>query len=346
MLTVVSLNPAGKLSSVCSCPYHAACKHAVAVVLAYLDAVQTNQPVPIADADDERLHPAEEDEAEPPRATTAPATERYLASLSHAELRTLVQQLQADCPSAQEWIANRIELQTGNTAKLVAAARREIRKATAEPGWSNHWSHEREIPDYSRVHQRLEALLAAGHAEGVIHLGEELWKDSLQQVEMSNDEGETGMEIARCMAVVLRSVNECDWSGAEKLLWEIDLRLEDNYSILDGQPGPMNQPQRFTPSDWSAVADTLAQRLTQLPVAGGPDDFNRKYRRQQLMRQQLAALRHAGRAVAAHGRFTRIPTWPAQCRDADVSDAGRPAGRGTGPRGDRRESRRAVAGCR
>jgi len=304
--TVISRDAAGKLTSVCSCPYHAACKHAVAVVLAYLDAVQAGQPVPTADADDERLHSAEEDETEPASSTvTEPATDRYLASLSHADLLELVGQLQADCPGVSEWISNRRELQTGNTAKLVAAARREIRKASAEPGWSNHWSPERQIPDYSRVEQRLEALLAAGHAEEVLQLSEELWRAGRQQIEMSNDEGETGMEIARCMKVVLRALQACDWSGPEKLLWELDLRTEDGYGILDGVPGPMEQPQRFTATDWSAVADTMGERLKLTPQPGGGDDFQKKYRRQQLMRCQLTALQHAGRAGETTGVLER-----------------------------------------
>src|SRR3990172_7784279 len=45
----------GRLSSDCTCPYGATCKHAVAIVLEYLDCLQKNTKVPLADTDDERL---------------------------------------------------------------------------------------------------------------------------------------------------------------------------------------------------------------------------------------------------------------------------------------------------
>ena len=314
--TVVSLSAAGKLSSVCACPYHVACKHAVALVLVYLDAVQTGKPVSVAAADDERIHLAEQadENAEDAFAEvsqcngatgTEPATQQFLKSLSRAELLAFVQQLSVDFPDVRQRIADRIELQQGNATKLVAAARREIRQATAEPGWSNHWSHQREIPDYSRVQQRLEALLQSGHAAEVVSLGEELWSAGCRQVGMSDDEGETGMELARCMAVALRALDAADRCGAEKLLWQIDLRLEDNYGILDGLPGPTNHLPRFAPADWSTVANTLAQRLAQMPGPGAGDDYHHKYRRQQLMRCQLEALRQAGRDGEVTGILER-----------------------------------------
>ncbi|MEW6753131.1 MAG: SWIM zinc finger family protein [Candidatus Latescibacterota bacterium] len=46
---------AGSLTSACTCPYWAACKHAVAVVLQYLDQVKSGVPVPQAAGDDLRL---------------------------------------------------------------------------------------------------------------------------------------------------------------------------------------------------------------------------------------------------------------------------------------------------
>jgi len=53
--TVVSLPQKGKPDSVCTCPYGTACKHAVATILVYLEAVKARKSVPVAEADDERL---------------------------------------------------------------------------------------------------------------------------------------------------------------------------------------------------------------------------------------------------------------------------------------------------
>ena len=45
----------GKLSALCSCPYGGTCKHAVAVVLVYLDHLKQNQDVPTTTTNDRRL---------------------------------------------------------------------------------------------------------------------------------------------------------------------------------------------------------------------------------------------------------------------------------------------------
>ena len=52
--TKVSLDK-GVLSSICTCPYHSACKHAVAVILEYLECLENGRKVPKADKNDKRL---------------------------------------------------------------------------------------------------------------------------------------------------------------------------------------------------------------------------------------------------------------------------------------------------
>ncbi|MCK5523400.1 MAG: SWIM zinc finger family protein [Thiomargarita sp.] len=53
--TQVEINANGSLDSNCSCPYWATCKHAVAVVLEYLEHVKKGKNVPFTDSDDQRL---------------------------------------------------------------------------------------------------------------------------------------------------------------------------------------------------------------------------------------------------------------------------------------------------
>src|SRR3972149_12023540 len=52
--TKVSLDE-GELSSICTCPYHSACKHAVAVVLKYLECLENGGEVAKADKNDKSL---------------------------------------------------------------------------------------------------------------------------------------------------------------------------------------------------------------------------------------------------------------------------------------------------
>ena len=249
--TVVSLSKAGKLSSVCTCPYAIDCKHAVAMVLVYLDALQTKTPIPAAEKDDERFeHLADaqddddidvdddgEDDAgtaddlpkQPGKRKSVPnpdaAIRRYLEALAPAALLNFVKELANDFPDVRQRITDRSELQSGDVAKLLANTRREIASVSADPGWTRHWSGERHIPDYSRVQERLESLLVSGHADEVVALGDEILRRGIQQVEMSDDEGETGQEIADCIKIVFRALKASSKTGAERLLWEIDAHM-------------------------------------------------------------------------------------------------------------------------
>ncbi|WP_390573165.1 SWIM zinc finger family protein, partial [Staphylococcus pseudintermedius] len=49
-----------RLDSECSCPIGGTCKHCVAVVAEYLDAVAADRPVPVASEDDPRWAKLEE----------------------------------------------------------------------------------------------------------------------------------------------------------------------------------------------------------------------------------------------------------------------------------------------
>ncbi len=323
--TVVTIGKGGKLSSVCTCPYAVACKHAVAVVLTYLDTIQAQTPVPAVEKNDERLKRLtgaeddddldgdgwnEDDDADSEdvsrkrpgksgrSADPDSAMRRFLEGLTPTALLDLVRELANDFPDVRQWIDDRVELQSGDVAKLLANTRREIANVSADPGWTRHWSNERHIPNYSRVQERLESLLASGHADEVVALGDEILRRGIQQVEMSDDEGETGQEIAGCMEIVLRALKTSSKSVPERLLWEIDARILDDYGILDGIEGSFAERSSGTPADWAAVADELARRLQAMPVTAAKrdaDGSHRDYRRQGVMRWLLDALKRAGR---------------------------------------------------
>jgi len=304
--TLVSRSAKGKLSSTCSCPYGEACKHAVAVILVYLDAEKNKQKTPVAEPDDERLTilaglDDEPDEAPAANAAaragrTDEAVRKHLKGLSKTALVDLLLEERNVVPELRQQLADKAELKQGNVATLVAATRREIENAAREPGWTDHWRDEYHIPDYSRVKQRLENLLAAGQADAVVALGACLMEHGIQQIEQSHDEGETGMEIAGAMAVVFSAVGKSSLTMAQRLLWEIDLRLQDDYSIFDGLDGPVDAGKSGH-TDWSLAADSLAGRLAKIPEypAGTKIDFTTKCEREHVMRWLLRALEHAGR---------------------------------------------------
>jgi len=311
---------AGPIESRCTCPVgYNGCKHAVAVVAAFLQSLADQVSVPIAtdgdsrwaelvgddadleedeDFDDEPEDEGEEAERPKPskRRTSAEWEEkiqRHIREKDHDELADLVWSLVRRFPELRGEFRERIALSEGDVERLVAQARRELREVTAEVGWSNSWNDEGNTPDYSRLRHRLERLIELGHCDAVVTLGRELISCGIQQVEESHDEGETAAALAECLPVVFDAVAKSPLSGPQKLLFAIDAHLTDDYDIIGDAADPiLNAP--WQPADWSAVADALAERLKR-PVSATDDRFARNYQRDQISNWLLEALKNAGR---------------------------------------------------
>ena len=310
--TVVSLPQKGKPDSVCTCPYGTACKHAVATILVYLEAVKARKSVPVAEADDERLEELADfddfeddddvDEVAPPprRAEKKDVVDVYLRRLSKDELLSVIKDAMVAFPALRKRLTDQAEVAVADVAGLVKSARRAITKASAEPGWSRHWSHESYTPDYTPVRERLEALLKTGHADEVVALGEELVAAGLSQISESDDEGETGQEVASCMDIVFRALARSSMSDADKLLWEQRALMQDDYGFFDGLPSLWQDDETFPAAVWSEVADNLLKQVPPVPQ-GKPgskadaDSYSARYERGQIMDAAYDALARAER---------------------------------------------------
>ena len=243
-----------QLISACTCPYGTTCKHAVAVVLEYLDRLKKNVEVPFISKKDERLELLEDFQDEEPwedengeiheedvddeeemvvtrnhaskgDGKTSPLSLMgYLEGQTKEELINLVKDLAGKYPTVQEDLQHRRDLSKGSVNKIVAAVKKEIHELSSEPAWRNHWNNEGYIPDYSRVKDRLESLLKNGHPDEVVALGKELLEAGTRQVEMSNDGGETGMEISSCLQVVFQAIPQSSLSPVDQMLWVIEKR--------------------------------------------------------------------------------------------------------------------------
>ena len=308
----------GHLISSCTCPYWATCKHAVAVVLEYLEQLKQKKAVPLAKADDPRLtmleageeegedeedwswedeeEEEEEEEAIPhvsKSSKTGASLRSYLEGHTKAELIGLLEELAEQRPAVREALRDRRDLTKGDAARLVRAVRSEIEELSAEPAWWNTWNDEGSIPDYSGVRERLEALLSAGHADEVVSLGEELMDAGKEQVEMSHDEGETATEIAECMTVVFRALSQSSLSPAKQILWAVDMELSDDYDLCGDTEVFWNKEQ--SPEAWTVVADDLARRLSEREPKKEQEGLLREYRRDRLSNWLIHALFQAGR---------------------------------------------------
>lgn len=312
-----------RLESACTCPYWATCKHAVAVVLAYLDAVRAKTVIPEATVADPRLQPSispapadddDEDEAsyfddddddasDEPRRFASTSGKRkksetvheILTNMSRDELVNFAASLAEEDRNIARTIMEHKELAGGKINKIIKELRSDIEDLTSQPAWKDNWRGRGEIPDYSGVLKRLNMLLKSGHADALVDIGEDLLELGMRQVEQSDDEGETAAQIGECLEVVFKAIPSSALEPPEQILWMIDAFLADGYGILDGVENPF-PARRYSKADWSAVADEMRERLDSLTVEE-KEDYGKRYHRERIMGWAITALEKSGRTA-------------------------------------------------
>ncbi|EAR20742.1 SWIM zinc finger family protein [Nitrococcus mobilis] len=235
--TSVRIGADGDFDEFCTCPYSwGPCKHAVAVILAAAEHLKVKRMIPSLDEgsdlgqtlrgdieENEWLNGEREENNEsgrtPSRTEAQTKLEETLESKSYDELLHLLIELSTRFPKVKQYIVESEQLASGHVDKLVRALRSEIRDRTAEAAWYNHWRGEGSLPDYSHVEDRLRALAEQGYVNAVLQLGEELWIKGNQQIEQSDDEGETAMAISGCLETVIAALPGSSLSPSEQLLW-------------------------------------------------------------------------------------------------------------------------------
>lgn len=309
-----------RLTSECTCPYDGGnCKHAVAVILVYQDAANKRKPVPKMERGDTRIRIlddwrrgdewgtddfededgfeddfADDEDEDRCAPRSMESIRRHLESLRKPDLIGQILEWAVKHPELLDGITDQISLQGGKVGAMVASIRREIEDLAAEPAWRSHWTGEGNTPDYSRVRERLQSLLDAGHADAVVDLGRTLWEEGLRQVARSDDEGDTASEIASCMAIVIKAVPKSSMALKDQVLWLIRIVESDEYGLLDSA-GDLLEKRQYTKKEWSAVADVLLEQLANLPLVGKEGDYHRSYVRKKRMEWALEALEKSRR---------------------------------------------------
>jgi uncharacterized Zn finger protein len=299
--TRVVMDEDGRPDSICTCPYGLNCKHGVAVVIEYLKRVENKRSVPKAKQDDARLKllADENRDDEPNDAENGmsedlrQAIDAFLQDKTKAQLIDLIHDLAGQYPEMARELSDRKQVISGNTKTLVTRLRKEIRNLGHEPGWQNYWNSEGYTPDYSGVRQKLETLLKAGHTDEVLTLGLELVETGMRQVEESHDEGETAMEIADCMPVIVEALDRSSLDTADKLTWALDALLEDQFDVCAAFAEYLHR--RHPKTAWHTLADRLLARLNGLKGTKAADDFSRNYERDRLSDWAIHALEEADR---------------------------------------------------
>jgi uncharacterized Zn finger protein len=312
----------GQLSSTCSCPYAINCKHAVATVIEYLEAIKQKRDVPIISEGDKRIGLAKKGETAGPHESDDGCDDEtesdddgpddgdcdrhsashgslgaFLKGKSSSELTAMLAELAANHPEVRSELGFKSKPASPSSSSIAKTISKEIDKVSAEPGWSNHWDNAGFTPDYSRVSVGLQKLFAAGNYDDVVKLGKKLHTKGVEQANQSNDEGETIEEITAVLQIVYKALGRCSLPTVDKMEQAIDWEMADEFSISDGLEPFWKK--KFAKKDWSELADRLHKRLAAREPATPDSGFSRNYERDKLTSRIMRALDSAGRTDEA-----------------------------------------------
>lgn len=299
--TKVVMDNDGLPVSDCTCPYQFDCKHGVAVILEYIEKVKKKKSVPLADKKDERFRLLEEGDEEIDNEDDGPLLQKkdnnkgidaYLKAMTKEKLITLIHELSDKIPEITGELIDRQQMQSKDKRPMIDRLRKEIKEIACEPNWQDYWNHEGYTPDYSGILNKLKALLAAGYADDILSLGKELMSSGSELVGMSDDNGETAMDIEKCVPVIIKALEGSSLSQEEKLAFAIDSLIDDSYSMFEGFSKYVD---RKHPVDvWSRIADSLINRLKNYGIQK-ESDSSRNYKRDRISNWAICALENVGR---------------------------------------------------
>jgi uncharacterized Zn finger protein len=322
----------GEPDSGCTCPVGIGCKHGVAVLLEYIEALKQNKEVPQIKPEDPRLtlldealegdeddflEEYDEDDGDDDddifdinneysyksRQQEEPQNQQsgsgrvnlraYLRNKSKEDLIALVEELATAHAEVRQDLWIRGSVAAGQFKELVQYVRKEIDSVTAEEAWYDRWRQQGSLPDYSGVRDGLRELLDAGRADDVIALGRKLFRKAQEQVGMSHDDGETAAEVTDTMKIVYQALLECSLSDTEKMEAAVNFELEDEFELCS--ESVIFWKHSFSRDAWNGLADRLLGRLEGGSTVPGSTLSKSRYKRTILSNHVIQALRKAGR---------------------------------------------------
>lgn len=310
----------GKLASDCSCPYGGTCKHAVAVVLEYLDYLKNKKTLSRVGQNDKRLqilsegyedyYSDNEDDAEEwdeddenyeddedeidEKPKSKPVTKKseeislksYLEKQTKKQLIKLLEQIASQHPAVKQALEDTQNAKTGKTDKIIQSIRNELSNIE-EPRWNyDNWSDD--ALDWERIKAQLTALLQSGHADEVLDIGQEILEEGNRAVEMYDQDGEVGDELSECMKIVFQALPKCSLSLVKQLQWINEITSEDNFGACDSGIEAFWQTERKK-TEWNTLANELKRLLDK------EGNFSSTYKRDRLTNRLITVLEKAER---------------------------------------------------
>lgn len=298
------------LNSRCTCPYGISCKHAVAVILTYVDAVKKGKKTPEIGSSDLRLKRIKEgprrddleddfeeetdDEEMPLKSDPNKDIALFLEKHSKDSLIELVTQLSAKHPNTCKDLLDRSRLSSGKTKEIASSIRKEITSIMSEPAWHSHWSDEGNLADFSRVEKNLKNLFNQGKYETVVDLTKFLLERAYPYIETCNDDGDSAGQISECLDIGFKALRKCTWSNFDKLLFAMNSQLEDDYELCRGASEIIDTID--DKETWSKLANHFYKQLKNLPTSEKKDGFSRNYHRDRVSNDLVRALENSERS--------------------------------------------------
>ncbi|MGZ0707496.1 SWIM zinc finger family protein [Coraliomargarita sp. W4R53] len=294
-----------KLQTLCTCPYGAGCKHAVAVVLEYLECLKEKRKVELIKEPelDERLieleeEPAFADDLVEARKSASHELDKFLRAKTKPQLVSLCMEMSEAIPQARQWLQDQQLLAAKDPSKFLKTIRSEL-AALEDTQWDGH-GYGGHSADLTRLKTQLKALADLKEYLILTELGPELLSAGNEAVQHEH-ESESYYDLSECLDIIFDALTRSSLNVAEQLLWVIDLYLQDDYGLCGDAAGEF-LGRKHSPSAWSTVANKLKEQLSSMPVPGRRSDYSQIYQRNRVSGHLSNALKQAGRSkeLTAH----------------------------------------------
>jgi uncharacterized Zn finger protein len=289
----------GTFKSWCTCPVGTSCKHAVAVVLEYLESLKNNVPVrTLADNDPRilifaRSMPGSKTDlpfAKVPEQKTlfgisGPMKIRgdlsaeevlhaHFDGLTKSDLVDLLDKICRESPDIGQGILARNTLASADPEAILESLRADIAALAHDEG-KVPWNRRSAVPDYSTLNDRMEVLLSFGFADAVLRCGQDLLRFANAEIEEMGENGDDRYdgynddddeesddfsgEVSECIKTVFLALDRSTLPAHERMMYVADLEFDDDYSLCPQDHLFWNGP--FMENDWSRFADLLISRI-------------------------------------------------------------------------------------
>jgi uncharacterized Zn finger protein len=311
-ITFVSFEGKSKnsLTSKCTCPYGWDCKHAIALILTFLDMYKNKKSIKTIDDNDPDLlilkrtyedsneyydelgNTIFEDITGEKKSDLIIELKSYLQEKNKTKLIDLVVELSDKYCEVREELFDRIRLSSGNSQKIVSSIKVEIRSIMSEPSWENHWSGEGNLADFSRVENTMSTLFKNKEYDSVVEIMKELINLSGSYVETCDDDGDSTSQISACVGIGFEALKKSNLSDLEKVNIALDAELADDYGIFEEATKVLKNVS--DKGVWSEVSKQFRARIDKLSAM--EDGFSSNYQRDKLSNYLIMALNKAGKS--------------------------------------------------